>query len=199
MQEKDTDLYSRSVWKLIRRRSRGILGPETEEEGGYQPSTDTMRYIRERADEMGLTRAIIRTYPGSAKSWSATTLVNRAWEEKGLKGLYLMLSHHSIKERLERLRGDGKDQAWAHWRPHAGDCDRDVFNKLGYIGQGDCTCGRGELKAEGPTLAPLDHVLPSLPNHSSPRLGAVSDFDFWVIDELDLSPNPPKDGLGDSP
>ena len=99
----------------------------------------------------------------------------------------MMLSHVAIEERLKMLRQDGKDKDWAHWRGHDEGCQQGQFSASGYVGYGLCTCGRGERKAEGPTLAPLEYALPSHPSMDRPLLEAVGDFDFWVIDEIDFS------------
>ena len=128
---------------------------------------------------------IIKTPPGSGKSRDATAYINAAWE-RGHKGLYLMLSHAAIEERLAKIKEDGKEGDWSHWRRHNDGCQRKENNEAGYLGSGDCTCGRGPLKADGPTLAPIEFILPSLPGLRRPLLPVVDEFDFWVIDEINF-------------
>ena len=51
---------------------------------------------------------MVNTPPGSCKSRDAAQLLNQAWGEVAKKGLYLMLNHQLIEERLDRLDKDGK-------------------------------------------------------------------------------------------
>lgn len=166
------------VWRILTRHGQTYLVPRsTKMDGpGYMSGRKGIQKFEE----------IVKTAPGSGKSRDASEFVNEAWEKASRKGLYLMLSHSAIEERLEKLREYGKDKNWAHWRPHDGTCERQLMNSKGYIGQGRCTCGRGQLKAEGPTLAPIEYILPSTPTSDGPLVNVVNEFDFWVIDEMDF-------------
>ena len=145
--------------------------------GSYSKS-DVPHYL------MGYATDVIKTHPGSGKSRDATGVINLAWEQDGRKGLYLMLSHDAINERLEWIKEESLE--WNHWQAHAKDCERNKFSRAGYVGQGTCTCGRGPLKATGPTLAPIEYILPGSPDAFEPLVPIVREFDFFIIDEMDF-------------
>lgn len=129
---------------------------------------------------------IIKTWPGSGKTRDATEFVNLAWKEGGYKGLYLMLNHDLIDERLRYLEEDGEAGHWARWRGHDDDCRSSGLVKTGYSASGQCGCERGERVADRPTLAPLEFALPGLPGRNRPLLEESEYFDFWVMDEMDF-------------
>ena len=128
---------------------------------------------------------IIKTWPGSGKTRDVTKFVNLAWEA-GYKGLYLMLSHDLIDERLRALEEDGQAENWARWRGHDADCQSRGRAEAGYSASGQCGCQIGERKADRPTLAPLEFALPGLPGRNRPFLEESEYFDFWVMDEMDF-------------
>jgi hypothetical protein len=129
---------------------------------------------------------LVPSPPGSGKSRDATQYITQMWREKGRKGLYLMLSNDAIDERLQHIKADGDAEIWHRWESHKDACERRRFAEKGYLGAGHCTCGRGPITAEGPTIAPLEYILPNLPNVHQPLAKVASEFDFWVVDEVDL-------------
>lgn len=133
-----------------------------------------------------LTTDVISAYPGSGKTKEATRLANELWEQWKLPTLYLMLSHQIIEERFKTMAEHGEAADWAHWRRHGDNCERRTYNDAGYLGYGECTCGRGQLKAGLPTLAPMEYVLPSVPDSGFPLINAANEFFLWIIDEIDL-------------
>jgi hypothetical protein len=145
-----------------------------------------MAVLREWQEEYGWdSPCVVLTHPGSGKSKYATKLVNVAWEQGGKKGLYLMLTHDAIKERLGKLREDGKEGVWAYWRGHTKGCKRKRRSDQGFFGVGACTCELGDRTAERPTIAPIDLALPQRPESGELMEPSAADFDFWVIDEID--------------
>jgi hypothetical protein len=159
---------------------------------GWALQDETLREVHELFEGGILTlsdtyfQAVIKRPPGPGKSHDATDFVHDAWEKDGYKGLYLMLSHAAIEERLGRLREDGRDKEWSHWRGHYDHCERRRFASAGYLSTGECTCQREERKVEGPTLASLDYILPGSPGETTPLVKTAEEFDFWVIDEMDF-------------
>jgi hypothetical protein len=137
-------------------------------------------------DIAGFSTETITSHPGSGKTKTGTEIANSLWRERKLPTLYLMLSHTAIEERLARLKADGEAEGWGHWRGHEAGCRRDWFNDAGYIGHGSCSCKRGQFAANGPTLAPIEYALPSLPDDGSSLLDEAREFFLWIIDEVDL-------------
>ena len=162
----------RPVYLALRRRAVPLLGKDAVDQTALTPEDKAWLELEEK---FGSISAVIETPPGSGKSRDATEFVTQAWDELGLKGLYLMLSHEAIKQRLDKLEKDGKAYLWSHWKRHAPGCERNKHNQLGYLGHGRCTCGRPPREALGPTLAPIDHILPNLPVEGEPRVKAVND------------------------
>ena len=168
------NLYQTATWKILKRKPIEVA---PEKDGIFRLSPEDGSWLTQ----------VIHTYPGSSKSWAATQFVTEAWQERGLKGLYLMLSHQAINERMDRIRRDGNDKHWSHWRAHNDGCERDKFNSNGYLGFGSCTCdAKGQLVASGPTLAPIEYILPRLPGETEPLIKAAGEFDYWVVDEIDF-------------
>lgn len=128
---------------------------------------------------------IISTWPGSGKTRDATEFVNLAWKV-GYKGLYLMLSHDLIDERVRALEGDGEAGHWNLWKGHDKDCTNRDRAEAGYSASGYCGCQIGVRIADRPTLAPLEFALPRLPGRNRPFLEESEMFDFWVMDEMDF-------------
>ena len=89
--------------------------PERENKPSEGPSRKILWGFYATARPFGGFSEIIKTPPGSGKSRDATAYINAAWE-KGHKGLYLMLSHPAIEERLAKIKVDGKEADWSHWR-----------------------------------------------------------------------------------
>jgi len=188
IEESESGVGDRPVWRILIQRGGKLVGEPPDKPDPNEGETDKERLLRKLLVAYESTRIgmVVKTPPGSGKSRDATEFVNMAWEEHGIKGLYLMLSHPAIEERLKKMEEDGKARNWTHWRKHSEGCERNQFNEAGYIGQGRCTCGRGELKAEGPTIAPIEYILLRLPYDDFPLIRIVEDFDFWIIDEVDF-------------
>ena len=188
-------LAERPVGRLLIRNSEFIFGLDDHSRDGWMDSLQnsgksarTLRNLR-RLDEWHALHwwgpLVIPTSPGSGKSRDATELVTAAWEKADKKGLYLMLTNDAIDERLEKIALDGNADLWTRWQRHDRDCERGQYAEAGYVGR-DCTCGRPEPEASGPTIATLEYILPNRPSSRWPLIRTAEDFDFWIIDEMDL-------------
>ncbi len=140
---------------------------------------------------------VIEAYPGSGKSRDASELVNVAWKTGGKRGLYLMLSHDAMIERLDRMKQGGVDlEDWQHWKGHEDGCQKRTLSSRGYdddrvkytCAHEDCACGaqHGLFNADRPTIAPIEYALPMLPYLGRPMRPEAERFDFWIVDEIDL-------------
>lgn len=173
-----TDSGDMPVRRILIRRAGPLLKP--------QPAPNNPRTFLDDVKGFIGAQAVIKTSPGSGKSRDASEFVTQAWQQGGEKGLYLMLSHQAIEERQGKIDQDGSGAIWEHWRPHDDTCERKRQNEKGYRRVGECTCKRGNLKASGPTLAPIDYIFAGLPNSTEPLIEEVHEFDYWVIDEMDF-------------
>ena len=104
----------------------------------------------------------------------------------GRPTLYLMPTHDEIRERLDKIAGDGKTANWTHYEGHKPGCVVRRWADKGYSGP-PCDCDRhnAAFDPETPTLAALDVVLT---DHTT-RYSAHDDaplFPLWIIDEIDF-------------
>lgn len=178
------DAGDRPIWRILYHKAARHLGLSSLPQ---EPAKDWEGLMKELDAEYGWALpTLVTTPPGSGKSRDATELMAQAWEKRGKKGLYLMLSHDAIKERMAQVRKDGRGEGWAHWEAHEPRCPARWENDEGYPGSGPCDCGRPEFKTDVPTFAPIEYALPMKPGMGRPLLSAVDDFDFWIVDETDL-------------
>lgn len=167
-----------------------------EEHYRYKGDNELQRLLQEILAELGWFATTVKAPPGIEKSRFATELVTEAWKCKGKKGLYLMLSHSAIEERLKYPEASG----WTHWQGHddgkdeKGEqvrppCPKSSAGTRGYsYAKAKCKCGKGKesYRALSPTIAPIDYILPTPTSRGEPLIRATKDFDFWVIDEMDF-------------
>ena len=141
------------------------------------------------------TPVILKTPPGTGKTFLTTELVNRLFEQHGLATLTLVLAHDAAQVVPGR-------ENWNHWYGHSKICDQGkaVESSLdkGYrLPQVICDCDyQAQFTVDRPTIAPLDYLFGQnlvrlrggiLPEDVPPIRKEIEKFPLRIVDEINFS------------